>query len=265
MDFQALHNHLVAKGYNDDTADAKIAHDVILKAINLAGFRKNLTVKGGVVMSGITDLIRRATLDMDVDFLHYSISNASVRNFVALLNRASDCRIHIVGPIVDLKHHDYHGKRLLLKITDAQKVSVKTKLDIGVHTWSDVRQTDFDFKVVTDASSVSLQINPKEQIFVEKLKSILRIGPVSTRFKDVYDMFYLRTRVKKVVMRKLLKTHIFDDSNLRETDTTGILARLNRIFNDKGFLKGLKDPTFAWLDVSAEDATAAILDFIGSL
>ena len=32
MDFQALHNRLVAKGYNDDTADAMIAHDVVLKA-----------------------------------------------------------------------------------------------------------------------------------------------------------------------------------------------------------------------------------------
>ena len=170
----------------------------------MAGLRKSLTVKGGVVMSGITDLIRRATMDMDVDFLHYSISKASVRHFVAILNRASDCRIQIAGPIVDLKHQDYRGKRLFLKITDAQKVSVKTKLDIG-------------------------------------------------------------TRVKKTVMRKLLKTYIFDDAKLRETDTTGILSRLNRIFKDKGFLRGLKDPTFAWLDVPAEDATAAILYFIDSL
>ena len=94
---------------------------------------------------------------------------------------------------------------------------------------------------------------------------LFKIGPVSTRFKAVYDMYYLRTRVKKVVMRKLLKTHIFDDAKLRETDTTGILSRLNRIFKDKGFLKGLKDPTFAWLDIPAEDATTAILDFIDSL
>ena len=265
MDFQELHNRLIADGYNDDTADAKIAHDVVLKAINLAGFRENLTVKGGVVMSGITNLVRRATMDMDVDFLHYSISVASVRHFVAILNRASDCRIQIVGPIVELRHHDYRGKRLFLKITDAQKVSVKTKLDIGIHTWSDVRQTNFDFKIVTDASSVSLQINPKEQIFVEKLKSLLRIGPVSTRFKDVYDMYYLCTRVRKTVVRNLLRTYIFEDAELRETDISGILFRLGRIFKDKGFLMGLKDPVFAWLDVPAKDATKAIVDFIASL
>lgn len=265
MNFQKLHEQLVAKGYNDDTADAKIAHDIVLKAVNAAGFRDNLTVKGGVVMSGITDLVRRATMDMDIDFLHYSISNASVRHFIAVLNRVSNCRIQIVGPIVELKHQDYHGKRLFLKITDAQKVSVKTKLDIGVHTWSDIQQADFDFKIVTDSSSVSLQINPKEQIFVEKLKSLLRIGPVSTRFKDVYDMYYLRTRIKKTILRKLLQTYIFEDAKLREADTTGIISRLNRIFKDKGFLKGLKDPTFAWLDVPANDATKAITDYLATL
>jgi len=265
MDFQKLHDQLVAKGYNDDTADAKIAHDIVLKAINAAGFRENLTVKGGVVMSGITDLVRRATIDMDVDFLHYSISNASVRHFIAVLNRVSDCRIQIVGPIAELKHQDYRGKRLFLKITDGHKVAVKTKLDIGVHTWADVRQTDFDFKVVTDTTSVSLQINPKEQIFVEKLKSLLRIGPVSTRFKDVYDMYYLRTRVRKSILRKMLQTYVFEDAKLRETDTAGITSRLNRIFNDKGFLKGLRDPTSAWLDVPAENATKAIVDFLDTL
>ena len=262
MDFQELHDRLVAKGYNDDTADAKIAHDVVLKAIDAAGFRDNLTVKGGVVMSGITDLIRRATMDMDVDFLHYSIANASVRHFIAILNRVSDCRIQIVGRIVELKHQDYHGKRLFLKITDKHKVSVKTKLDIGVHTWSDVRQADFDFKIVTDASSVSLQINPTEQVFVEKLKSLLRIGPASTRFKDVYDMYYLRTRVRKGILRKMLQTHIFEDEKLREKDSAGIISRLERIFKDKGFLKGLHTPASTWLDVPAEKATKAVVDFL---
>jgi len=38
-----------------------------------------------------------------------------------------------------------------------------------------------------------------------------------------------------------------------------------RIFKDKGFLKGLRDPAFAWLDVPAEDATKSIVDFLTSL
>jgi len=40
--------------------------------------RAKLTVKGGVVMSSLTNVVRRATMDMDVDFLHYSLSDAAI-------------------------------------------------------------------------------------------------------------------------------------------------------------------------------------------
>ena len=59
MDFSVFRDKLVAGGYSDDTADAKIAHDIVLKAVRDSGFHDNLTVKGGVVMSGITDAVRR--------------------------------------------------------------------------------------------------------------------------------------------------------------------------------------------------------------
>ncbi|MDO5320226.1 MAG: nucleotidyl transferase AbiEii/AbiGii toxin family protein [bacterium] len=265
MDFQLLHDQLVAQGYTGDTADAKIAHDVVLAAVEAAGFRDNLTVKGGVVMSELTDMVRRATMDMDVDFVHYSISKVSVRHFVAVLNRASSCRIQVVGEIADLRHLDYRGKRLHLKITDGKGVSVRTKLDIGVHTWADVQQADLRFKVVTDTDAISLLVNPKEQIFVEKLKSLLRIGPVSTRYKDVYDLYYLKERVRRPVLQKLLDSHVFKDESLRETNVLQIAERLKRIFADRRFAKGLANPNFAWLDVPSQEAAAAIVEFVRQL
>lgn len=66
MRFEALIDRLVAVGYSEETAEAKIAHDVVLMAIRDSGFHDNLTVKGGVVMSTLTDIARRATMDMDV-------------------------------------------------------------------------------------------------------------------------------------------------------------------------------------------------------
>ena len=49
MNFDALKDRLVADGYSDDTAYAKIAHDIVLKAVQDSGFHDNLTVKGGDV------------------------------------------------------------------------------------------------------------------------------------------------------------------------------------------------------------------------
>ena len=38
MDFSAIRSILQAKGYSEETADAKIAHDIVLKAIADSGF-----------------------------------------------------------------------------------------------------------------------------------------------------------------------------------------------------------------------------------
>ena len=58
--------HLAA-GYRSDTANAKVAHDIVLLAMQRCGFKANSTVKGGVVMSSLTGDVRRATMDMDID------------------------------------------------------------------------------------------------------------------------------------------------------------------------------------------------------
>ena len=52
-------NVLVQKGYLEDAARAKVAHDAVLMAMRKAGFESSSTIKGGVVMSHITADIRR--------------------------------------------------------------------------------------------------------------------------------------------------------------------------------------------------------------
>ena len=112
---------------------------------------------------------------------------------------------------------------------------------------------------------MSLLVNPNEQIFVEKLKSLLRFGSASTRFKDIFDMYYLSSRTRRDVIGKLLKDYIFDDDKMRENTTPDIAARLGRIFRNRTFLRSLSKPVNAWFDVPAEEATAGIIAFISSM
>ena len=93
MDFGKVVSELSAMGYKRAAARAKIAHDVVLAAIRSSGMKGFVTIKGGVVMSGITKAVRRATMDMDVDFVRRSISTEAIEAFVAKLDAASDCSI----------------------------------------------------------------------------------------------------------------------------------------------------------------------------
>ena len=57
MDFAKLRGKLIAKGYSTDTANAKIAHDVVIAAVKAAGFHDNRAEEGFVAEHGLSLLI----------------------------------------------------------------------------------------------------------------------------------------------------------------------------------------------------------------
>lgn len=121
-------------GYEFEEAESKVCQDIILLKISQSKFSKNITIKGGVVMHSISNDIRRATQDLDLDFIKYSLDDKSIKNFIKTLSDINDgIKINIMGKIVPLHHQDYDGKRVNLKITDNFDNTMHTKLDIGVH------------------------------------------------------------------------------------------------------------------------------------
>lgn len=84
-------------GYSDRNADARVCQDIVLKAIERSDFGRNVTIKGGVVMRSITGNVRRATGDLDLDFIRYSLEDDSIRYFISKLNCLDRIRIEIKG------------------------------------------------------------------------------------------------------------------------------------------------------------------------
>ena len=48
---------LVVQGYGQAAAQAQVAHDTVLLAMDVCGFKNYSTIKGGVVMSRVTSVI----------------------------------------------------------------------------------------------------------------------------------------------------------------------------------------------------------------
>ena len=88
---------VVHKGYGDTNAQAKVCQDIILKAISNSSLSRNVTIKGGVVMRSKTGNIRRATQDMDIDFIRYSLADEAIDIFVEKLNTLDGIRIERYG------------------------------------------------------------------------------------------------------------------------------------------------------------------------
>lgn len=60
--------------------------------------------------------------------------------------------------------------------------------------------------------------NTYEQSFIEKLRSLLKFGANSRRYKDIFDMYYFRIVVSENKMKELMDILIFSDSFFAELE-----------------------------------------------
>ena len=151
--------------YDYEDAQARVCQDIILYKIARSPFINNVTIKGGVVMHNISKDRRRATRDIDLDFIRYSLDNESIKKFIRGLNKVNDgIQLEIIdGKIVELNQQDYKGKRLGLKLKDNFNNTLITKLDLGVHKNIDIKQDELGGHYVRDKGChVLLQITERQ-------------------------------------------------------------------------------------------------------
>lgn len=265
MNLGNLVNLYVNEGYDLADALAKVSQDIILLKISKSSLCHNVTIKGGVVMHNISKDKRRATRDIDFDFIKYSIDDESLRMFINKLNNVNDeIDIVINGSIEKLSYQDYDGKRINISLIDKESYRIDSKLDIGVHKDFDLEQEEYCFQIDSLDENITLFINPCEQIFVEKLKSLLKFAYTSTRYKDIFDFYYLikHGNLNRNKLDNYINKLIFNDEFIPANSFEDVYHMLNIIFNNKRFVSNLKNLKVNWIDVSIDEVIFTILNYI---
>jgi predicted nucleotidyltransferase component of viral defense system len=213
-------------------------------------------------MRSLTKNNRRATRDIDLDFIRYSLDDVSIREFVKRLNCISGIHIEMDDEITELKHQDYHGKSIEVKITDEYGNAVKSKIDIGVHKHMEIDQDEYCFDVCLDDNGATLLKNTVEQSFVEKLRSLLKFGANSRRYRDLYDMFYLKDLASDEKMSDMIRILIFDDSEMYENTMDEIINRLKNTFKDEQYLSRVSGSRQRWIDNDIHEISKGIVSYL---
>ena len=251
------------EGYSRLNATARVCQDVILSKLAASSMRDRVTVKGGVLMCALSGSSRRATQDIDLDFVRYPMTDGSIRSFVSALSNLGDgITVRIAGEIEELSQQDYKGRRVNLKISDGCS-TFDTKLDLGVHASAAMEQDELWFDVAHRQEGVCLLANSKEQVFAEKLKSLLRHGIRSTRFRDLYDMYYIGHR--KDLNRERLARYIVEDRDMWDESIEDVVRRVERTLSNRQFLARMKSSHRDWIGRSADEVARWLPGFLATL
>ena len=259
---EIVRKHML-RGFARAVAQNLAAEEIFLSKLAKSDLAENATLKGGIVMYSLTRNERRATRDIDFDFIRYSIDEESVRLFIERMNRKDDgFAIAVHGPINKLHQQDYEGVRVNVAITDRAGGLLRLKLDIGVHKHLEIKQTKLLFMTET-GETVSLLVNTPEQVFAEKCLSLGRLGPVSTRYKDVYDLYYLvNTGIDPKKVRSILSTFI-EGATRPPHDLRRLKANIFKALDDPDFSLEAQSAKNRWLDADYREIVESLKVFLG--
>ncbi len=254
----------VSQGFTVVQARYHVAQQIILSKIEKSNYIDKTLLKGGIVMYNMTQEQRRTTSDLDLDFIRLDISKEqNIQKFIDTLNKYESSYHISLDNIRDLNQHDYKGKGLKLSITDDfGSRPIKFSIDIGVHTLLGIEQEKMCF-VFNDGERCSLWVNPPEQIFAEKLLSLAKIGPTSSRYRDIDDMYYLITKCEmdKEILKNCLSLLTIDHP-YNIMDMTDIINRVNDCLNNELFISGFQNHNNLWLDVNYDELKETILNYL---
>lgn len=136
---------------------------------------------------------------------------------------------------------------------------------MGVHKHMEIEQEEYCFDIAFDNEGASLLINTREQMFAEKLRSLLKFGTFSTRYKDIYDMYYQCGKMDEEKLRSCLHTFIFDDSGMRENDMAAILRKLKFVFHDNTYKDRVDKSDKKWLDTDIDEVFDGIMEYLNGI
>ncbi len=126
----------------------------------------------------------------------------------------------------------------------------------------DIEQEEYCFDVCFQEDSASVLINSCEQMITEKLKSLMRFGTRSTRYKDVFDICYLSDLADMEKLRFCIQKYIYADTTIDVNDTDEIRRRAERIFASSTYKKQVEGSKKNWLDLSVDDVLKKDLEFL---
>jgi len=249
-------------------------HERFLYRLSLSGYKNNLYLKGGSLVYVLHGITCRPT--KDIDLLGKDISNdlESIKNVILniIATEAGDDQVWFDKDSVKLelitKHKGYTGVRVSVE-GGFDTIKQRIQVDIGFGDVVSMKAEEIKYPVLLkDMHIPVIKAYSAEDVFAEKLQTVIELGAFNSRMKDFYDLYMLivEDKVNDTDLKKSIENTFKNRKTPLSLDGTLINGDLkqNKSFEKhwKTFLKrinSLKDISFETvLDVIIQKVTTLL-------
>lgn len=176
-----------------DILKKKYFIDCFLKLLSRSKYSENFVWKGGFVLSVITGIEKRTTVDLDTLVQGISVNIKNLRNIIyeiISLSEAGDPEFQLVDIENIQEEKAYQGLRIRL---NARLGQMRDSFHLDVVTGETLEQKAIKWKYqpLLEQEKIPIYIYHPEQILAEKMQTILQRGLANTRMKDFYDIYII--------------------------------------------------------------------------
>lgn len=210
----------------------KFVLDRFLYQIQRSEFSESFVVKGGMVISEMTGLAMRTTMDIDLTIRNYPLENERLKGIIRKI-----CEIptpdHLEFKflkIQNIRRDDIYGGIRVYLEANYQRIRVPFKLDITTGDILTPEPQKRIFSILVDDEEYAALAYNLETILAEKAETILSRGITNTRPRDFYDVYLLVCAIDQEVNYGLFKQALINTTTHR--NSSEILEDLNGILNN---------------------------------
>lgn len=189
----------------------------ILERLSVSPYRKNFVLKGGLLISSMTGISERTTMDMDTTVRGIQMEKEKIVEVIEelLATEVGDGIDFAFQKIEPIREEDaYNSFRVHLRAKYG-KIDSAMKIDVTTGDVITPAAIQYNFPLTFEEKTISIMAYTLETILAEKFETIIRRNIGTTRARDYYDLYILYHSRKNEVQMDILRKAVLHTAQKR--------------------------------------------------
>ena len=194
-----VNNIVREKGISANAVYSRYFFDCFLKRLSLSPYSEKFVLKGGLFLSSVLGIEKRATMDIDSIVRRIRLEHDTIVDIMKKIceeDADDNVSFRYIGDS-EIKKDDVYGGFSISIEGRLENIRQRFDVDLAAADIVYPSDQDYDYKCLVTGETLSLKSYSIESVVAEKMLTFLAKGTLNSRAKDLYDLYVLAKLVEK--------------------------------------------------------------------